>query len=59
MKCVRNAAKLSHACLVDCPESRYSEQLLLSSHGEKLQGLWIEGSPDGRPHSWAKSRLNM
>ncbi len=46
VKCVRNTAKRSHACLVDCRESCCSELLLLSSHGEELQCLWTEGSAD-------------
>ncbi len=45
-KCVRNAAKRSYACLVDCPESRFSELLLLSSHGEELHEVWTEASAD-------------
>ncbi len=44
MKCVRNAAKRSYACLVDCPESRFPELLLLSS--AKSCKIWTEGSAD-------------
>jgi len=38
MKCVRNAAKRSYACLIDCPESRFSE-LLLTAKSCKVFGL--------------------
>ncbi len=48
MQCVSNAAKRSddqsYDCLNDCPKSRFSELLLLSSHGEELQAFQTEGS---------------
>ncbi len=46
MKCVRNAAKRSYACLVVCPESRFSELLLLSRYVEELQDFRTDGSAD-------------
>jgi len=41
IKCVRHAAKRSYACLVVCPESHFSEQLLLSRTAKscKIFGL--------------------